>query len=259
MATVTGYTSQRMKIIEDTTVVDGEVRTDELILITREGQEIPAGNVRGPQGIKGDTGEVSQAELDAAMALLLTQMFKPGMLMMYAGGTLPTDWLKCDGQAVDRTTYAPLFAAISTNYGIGNGTTTFNVPNFSVKFPLGPGAAPNNILGYNGGASTHQLTRNELPLHQHDLSHGHSASSGGANVQHTHGYNGFAYIQPNGGFSLPGVNAFGWADQILGGSAPDHAHAITVNGAAGPSGPIGADAPHNNMPPYVVVNYMIHI
>ena len=65
MATVTGYTAERMKNIEDKTVTDGEVTGDNLILTTRDGTPIDAGNVRGPQGLKGDVGEVSQAELDA--------------------------------------------------------------------------------------------------------------------------------------------------------------------------------------------------
>ncbi len=65
MATVTGYTAERMKNIEDSTVTDGEVVGNNLILTTRDGTPIDAGNVRGPQGVKGDTGEVSQAQLAA--------------------------------------------------------------------------------------------------------------------------------------------------------------------------------------------------
>jgi hypothetical protein len=65
MPTVTGYTAEKMKQIEDETVVNGVVNGDHLNLITREGTLIDAGNVRGPQGIPGPVGEVSQAELDA--------------------------------------------------------------------------------------------------------------------------------------------------------------------------------------------------
>jgi hypothetical protein len=56
MATVTGFTSERMLVIENETVVDGEIRVDNLILQRRDGIEIDAGNVRGPKGDKGDTG-----------------------------------------------------------------------------------------------------------------------------------------------------------------------------------------------------------
>lgn len=59
MAEVTGFTSQRMKQIEDTTVVDGEVQGDNLILLQRNGTPIDAGNVRGPQGSVGPPGGVT--------------------------------------------------------------------------------------------------------------------------------------------------------------------------------------------------------
>jgi microcystin-dependent protein len=259
MATVTGFTSDRMRIIENTTVVDGEVRTDNLILVTREGTEIDAGSVRGPQGVKGDVGEVSQAELDAAMATVLAAMFKPGMLMMFAGGILPADWLKCDGTAVSRTTYAPLFSVLGTNYGVGDNSTTFNLPNFSAKFPLGQGAAPNNILGHEDGKMTVQLTRNELPDHVHDFSHDHGIGISGATARHTHGYNGIAFVGGTGGWNLPAGGGFAYADQILGGDAPDHSHNVDVYPFGGNTTSVGANVAHNNMPPYVVVNYMIHI
>ena len=58
MAEVTGFTADRMRVIENTTVVDGEVQGDNLILVTREGTPIDAGNVRGPQGIQGVAGPV---------------------------------------------------------------------------------------------------------------------------------------------------------------------------------------------------------
>ena len=68
MATVTGYTSARMKQIEDKAIVSGTILGDNLILITYDGTEINAGNVRGPQGIDGPIGEVSLEDLNAAIA-----------------------------------------------------------------------------------------------------------------------------------------------------------------------------------------------
>jgi hypothetical protein len=56
MATVTGFTAERMLVIENETVVDGEVQGDNLLLARRDGVQIDAGNVRGPKGDKGDTG-----------------------------------------------------------------------------------------------------------------------------------------------------------------------------------------------------------
>ena len=58
----------------------------------------------------------------------------PGAVVMFARNTPPTGWLKADGAAVSRTTYADLFAAIGTVFGAGNGTTTFNVPELRGEF-----------------------------------------------------------------------------------------------------------------------------
>ena len=56
---------------------------------------------------------------------------------MWGGDAAPSGWYRCRGGAISRTTYAALFAAIGTAYGAGNGTTTFGIPNFSNRFPLG--------------------------------------------------------------------------------------------------------------------------
>ncbi len=72
----------------------------------------------------------------------------PAGVIVAMAGTVPTGWLECNGQAVSRTTYAALFATTGTVYGAGNGSSTFNVPNFESKvligessvFSMGPGA-----------------------------------------------------------------------------------------------------------------------
>lgn len=53
---------------------------------------------------------------------------KAGFLQSYGGVTAPSGWLACDGSAVSRTTYSQLFANIGTKYGVGDGSTTFNLP-----------------------------------------------------------------------------------------------------------------------------------
>lgn len=60
-----------------------------------------------------------------------------GDIKMTARGTVPTGWLLCDGSAISRSTYSTLFTAIGVNYGAGNGTTTFNIPNFAGRVPVG--------------------------------------------------------------------------------------------------------------------------
>lgn len=64
-----------------------------------------------------------------------------GFISAFAGSTAPAGWLVCDGSAISRTDYADLFAAISTTYGTGDGSTTFNLPDLSGKLPLYDSAA----------------------------------------------------------------------------------------------------------------------
>lgn len=81
-----------------------------------------------------------------------------GMVMAFAGTSAPAGWLKCDGSAISRTTYAALFNVIGTTYGAGDGSTTFNLPTQSV-LPLGTSAnvsvfGTGKALGINDGTST---------------------------------------------------------------------------------------------------------
>jgi microcystin-dependent protein len=92
--------------------------------------------------------------------------WETGDLKLSAAASLPSGWLKCEGQEVSRTTYAALFAAIGTTYGVGNGSTTFNVPNYIERVPMGPGAT--NKLGAKLGASTVTLTAAQSGLREHD-------------------------------------------------------------------------------------------
>lgn len=71
----------------------------------------------------------------------------PGDVRMFAGSTAPVGWLFCQGQAVSRTTYKDLFAVIGTTFGTGDGSTTFNVPNFNGRSPMGPGSADSGSVG----------------------------------------------------------------------------------------------------------------
>ena len=94
-----------------------------------------------------------------------------GTVLDFAGTAAPTGFLGCDGAAVSRTTYAALFTAISTTWGVGNGTTTFNVPNFQRRVAVGSGGSGTatlaNTVGSTGGAETHTLTEAEMPAHTH--------------------------------------------------------------------------------------------
>ena len=67
------------------------------------------------------------------------QFMPAGVVVPFAGASAPTGYLLCDGAAVSRTTYAALFAVLSTTFGVGDGSTTFNVPDMRETAPVGVG------------------------------------------------------------------------------------------------------------------------
>lgn len=92
----------------------------------------------------------------------------------------------CDGSEISRTTYADLFDIIGTTYGIGDGSTTFNLPNLRGNIPVGLNIADASFdtLGKIGGSKDYALTVNDLPAHTHAIDPPETASSNAAN--HTH-------------------------------------------------------------------------
>ena len=116
----------------------------------------------------------------------------PGQMAMMGGTPVGAGWLACNGSAVSRTTYVDLFDAIGTQFGAGDGATTFNLPDFRGRSPLGldnlGGAAANRVTNANadvvggaGGAETHTLTVAEIPSHSHSISYNNN------NAGSTHG------------------------------------------------------------------------
>ncbi|HEY9629385.1 MAG TPA: tail fiber protein [Coleofasciculaceae cyanobacterium] len=148
-----------------------------------------------------------------------------GEVKMFAGPTAPPGFLVCDGTPINRTTYSTLFSVIGTTYGAGNGSTTFNLPNLSGRTVLGTGSsgtagATAHTLGQKGGEETHVLTIPEMPVHSHTVADG----------------------------ALDSVRAF------LGGIQTNQSNYGASNGLVNNT---GGNAPHNNLPPYVAMNYII--
>jgi microcystin-dependent protein len=79
-----------------------------------------------------------------------------GGILPFAGATAPTGWLLCDGTAVSRVTYKDLFAVVGVTYGVGDGSTTFALPDLRQRFPLGKAASGTGAtLGEHGGSIDH--------------------------------------------------------------------------------------------------------
>jgi microcystin-dependent protein len=139
-----------------------------------------------------------------------------GVIQMWAGvyTAPPTGWLICRGGAVSRSVYSDLFALIGTTYGSGNGSTTFTLPNFQGRVPIG--MASTYALGAIGGYTTHTLTTNEMPAHTH------------------------TYTRPDNGLSSLTGNT-----------------ALRDRSPGAATGSTGGGAAHNNMQPYLSINYII--
>lgn len=91
-----------------------------------------------------------------------------GMVIAFAGSTTPVGYFLCDGSAVSRTTFSALFTALSTTYGSGDGSTTFNLPNMQGLFVRGAGSQTISGVAYSGGT---------LGAKQQDQFQGHTFAS----------------------------------------------------------------------------------
>lgn len=206
----------------------------------------------------------------------------PGSVVPFAGSVAPGGYLLCDGSAVLRSRYPLLFAAIGTTYGAGNGTTTFNLPNLQGRVISGrdSGQTEFDTLGETGGQKTHTLTVGEIPAHSHtgttDSSgaHTHTGTTDSAGA-HTHTSNATGG-QGNYGLAVAdGTNTAVNVDASQGelnlwttpgalsiNSAGAHTHAFTTASAGThthtfTSNQTGGGGAHNNLQPYMVMNYII--
>lgn len=171
------------------------------------------------------------------VAAAIPDIIPAGSISMYGAATAPAGWLLCDGSAVSRTTYARLFAKISTTFGVGDGATTFNLPDMRQRFPIGKAASgTGSTLGGTGGNIDHthsvpahfhgmgvgaDLNVTASGSHTHTIDHDHGAFTSGAGSAHTHS------IDHDHGSVTSGTESADHTHSI------DHDHASATTGSSG--------------------------
>ena len=151
-----------------------------------------------------------------------------GAILQFAGSSAPANWLLCDGALISRTTYATLFGVIGTNYGAGDGSTTFKLPDLRGRVPIGAGqgsSLTNRVIAATGGAETHTLTVSQIPSHSHAIPLYDYSDGGQANLT-TAGTDDVGDFRSN---------------------------------SQDPVDNTGGNQPHNNMQPFLVVNHIIKV
>jgi microcystin-dependent protein len=185
---------------------------------------------QGPAGPEGPPGPIGPAGLPT------------GGVTQFAGATAPSGFLLCEGQSVSTTTYADLFAVIGYTYG-GSGSN-FLVPNLQNRIPVGKGPDTEfDTLGEIGGAKSVTLTTAQMPSHTHT---GTTSTTG----SHQH------YVEnrrnPTTG-DFPVFESWGGGSNTrnhLTNPAGNHSHTFTTDAT-------GDGGSHNNLQPYIVLNYII--
>lgn len=160
-----------------------------------------------------------------------------GEVRMFCGNFAPTGWALCNGQLLPISQNTALFSLLGTNYG-GDGRSSFGLPNLQGAFALHAGASAGpglsqRVTGQTGGSETVALTTSQLPAHGHAMAAVSGATTGtpDATVSLAPTSNGSALYR-----------------------APDGTY---LNTAAADMGASGGGAPHNNLPPYLAVNFII--
>ncbi len=161
-----------------------------------------------------------------------------GEIKIFPGNFAPKGYALCNGQLLSISQNTALFSLLGTNFG-GDGKSTFALPNLQASFPMnfgdGPGLTP-RVIGETGGEAAVSLLTTQIPVH----THGAACNTGGGTTD-----------DPTGAE---------WAMAHLG-KAPIMSYTANLSSNAamntGALAPAGGNQPHNNLVPYLVVNFII--
>lgn len=160
----------------------------------------------------------------------------------FAGNFAPAGWALCDGSLLDISAYETLYTLIGTTYG-GNGTTNFALPDLRGRLPVGQGQGSgltNRTVGQMDGTSMVQLVAANIPAHSHSFS---VSGSNGTSMNAT--ANAAVAVPPG-----PNVNMY-----VSPGASPKPTPQSFQGGVI--STEVGGNQPHDNVMPYVAINYII--
>ena len=161
-----------------------------------------------------------------------------GVLTMWPTGSAPTGWLLCNGAAVSRATYAALFAVIGTTFGAGDTTTTFNLPDYRDRMPIGANTIAASV-GATGGSKDAILVSHTHTASVSDPGHGHTMSTITRSLFDTSG------------------GPFGYGQDTSTGPGPDVAINPNTTGISVSNSTEGSSGTNANMPPYLGINFII--
>jgi len=179
-----------------------------------------------------------------------------GVVMAWPMTTVPSGWLECDGTAVSRTTYSALFAVIGTNYGTGDGSTTFNLPNYKDYFLRGfdaSGTEASSRTDRGDGTTGASVGTKQASAF---LRHNHTASV--TDPGHTHNMTSDARLAGNGGGATPtGFNITGDNDTTIGSAATKATASNTTGISVTVANTAANDSTSETRPKNITVKWII--